>query len=258
MASTDRFGYEWDKYDFILPHYEEQFLKWVYPLQKEDFKGKKVLDAGCGMGRNSLWPLKYGAEKVVAFDADERSVKAARRNLSDFENAKVDFGDIYTYNPNEEFDIVFSIGVIHHLKDPKKALQNLAKYVKPGGKLLIWVYGYEGNEWIVKYINPLRKYIFSKLPVNFVHILAYIFSIPLYLYVKIFPQKRPYLKQLKGFTFKHIHSIVFDQLIPEIANYWTKEQALSLFEELEGIKNVKIYPVNNLSWTVTGEKIESN
>ncbi len=115
-------------------------------------------------------------------------------------------------------------------------------------------FGYEGNEWIVKYVNPVRKYITSKLPVSLVHLLTYCVSIPLYLFLKLFPQKRPYLKQLKTFTFVHIHSIAFDQLIPEVANYWTKEEAQTLLANIPGITNVQITPVNGLSWTVIGEK----
>ena len=60
MASEDRFGYEWDKYSDIYPDYEQQFLNWISPLDSEDFIGKDILDAGCGMGRNSYYALQYG------------------------------------------------------------------------------------------------------------------------------------------------------------------------------------------------------
>lgn len=254
MASSDRFGYEWDKYDFMLPQYEEQFLKWIHPLTKEDFKGTVVMDAGCGMGRNSYWPLTYGARTVIAFDRDDRSLNAARENLKNFDNVQIAFGDIKTYRSPEPVDIAFSIGVVHHLRQPDVALRNLAASVKPGGKLLMWVYGYEGNEWIVRYINPIRKLITSKLPESVVHFLTYFCSVPLFVFLKLFPQRRPYLKQLKGFTFKHIHSIAFDQLIPEVANYWTKEEARKLFTDIPELTDVSIYPANVLSWTVIGTK----
>lgn len=122
LGSTDRFGYEWNKYSKIIPEYEIQFLKWVFPLKKTDFKGKAVLDAGCGMGRNSYWLLTYGAKKVLAFDFDKRTVEAARKNLSKFTNAKVEFNSIYDIKFENEFDVAFSIGVIHHLQFPRKAV----------------------------------------------------------------------------------------------------------------------------------------
>ena len=77
MASEDRFGYEWDRYSDIYPEYEQQFLNWISPLDSEDFIGKDILDAGCGMGRNSYYALQYGAKYVTAFDAEMRSVQAS-------------------------------------------------------------------------------------------------------------------------------------------------------------------------------------
>lgn len=79
MASTERFGYEWNKFDKIIPDYETNFLKWVYPFKPKDFRNKRVLDAGCGTGRNSYWPLIYGAKEVVAFDYDKRTVSVAKK-----------------------------------------------------------------------------------------------------------------------------------------------------------------------------------
>ena len=72
MASQERFGFEWKIYSSIEPNHEIQFKRWVYPLSEKDFFGKDVLDAGCGMGRNSYWPLKWGAKSVTAFDFDKK------------------------------------------------------------------------------------------------------------------------------------------------------------------------------------------
>jgi len=254
MGSEKRFGYEWNKYNAMDSNYEIQFRKWINPLKLEDFKNKRVLDAGCGMGRNSYWSLKYGAKELVAFDFDERSVAATKKTLFCFDNASVNFKSIYEILWQDKFDIVFCIGVIHHLKNPKKAINNLIKAIKPGGKILIWVYGYKGNEWIVKLVSPVRKVITSKLPLWLVHFLSYFISIPLWFLVKIFKGPGLYLGQLSNFKFWHIHSIVFDQLIPKVANYWTKQEVLNLFKDFNNLKNIEIYSVNNNSWTILGEK----
>jgi SAM-dependent methyltransferase len=253
MGSEKRFGYEWQKYHQIDPNYEIQFLKWISPFGPEIFKGKRVLDAGCGMGRNSYWILKYGAEKVVAFDFDKRSVEAAKKNLSSFPNACVEFKSIYDISWEDEFDIVICIGVIHHLENPKLAIENLIKAAKPGGLILIWVYGYEGNEWIVRLISPIRVHFTSKIPPSILHFLTYFLSIPLWCFLKIFPQKSPYFNQISKFRFYHIHSIVFDQLLPAIANYYKKEEAYQLLAE-HNLKNVSISSCNQNSWTVYGYK----
>ena len=253
MSSEKRFGYQWQKYNQIDPNYKIQFKKWIKPFKLNDFKGKKVLDAGCGMGRNSFWSLKYGAKELVAFDYDKRSVNVAKKNLACFKNAKVEFKSIYEIDYKDEFDIAFSIGVIHHLENPKLAIKKLIQAVKPGGLILIWVYGYENNKWIVKFINPLRIHLTSKLPLTILHLLSYCFSSFLYAFVKIFPKKSLYLKQISQFKFSSINCIVFDQLLPKIANYYTKEEAKRLLVEHK-LKNININHTNQNSWTIYGYK----
>lgn len=254
MSSPERFGYEWNKYSEIVPQYELQFSRWVYPLKKADFIGQTVLDAGCGMGRNSYWSLQWGARQLVAFDFDERSVQTARKNLANFPQAQVVFKNIYNVDWQEDFDIVFSIGVIHHLQDPSLALKKLVNSLKTGGKLVVWVYSLEGNEWIVRFIDPIRKHLTSKLPVFWVDMLSHFFSVPLWAAVKVFRGPSLYFQQLALFKFWHIHSIVFDQLIPRVAHYWQKEELICLFKEI-GLSDFEIYRTeNNVGWTIVGVK----
>ncbi len=256
MASSERFGYEWDTYSEIDPYkeqYKDQFLNWMHPHGSDFFKGKKVLDAGCGMGRNSYWCVELGAKELVAFDLDERSVNAATKTLSSFPHAKVVTSDIYSLPWRDEFDIVFSIGVIHHLEDPKKALNSLHTTLKPGGTLHIWVYGKEGFETFVKVLQPVRRYISSKMPLSLLHALTYMVSIPLYIYLHTRKtHSRSYFNQLRTFKLGHLHSIIFDQLLPSIARYYTKDEAYAL---LDGFRNVEVYaPPNNNGWIVKGMK----
>lgn len=254
MSSQNRFGYEWDKYSWVTEDYEKQFLNWTSPTQPSDWEGKNVLDVGCGMGRNSFWPMKFGASAVTAFDFDERSVERAKQTLKAYPSAQVLFKSVYDIAWENEFDIAFSIGVIHHLKDPKHAVHNMVRALKPGGKLLVWVYGYEGNEWIVRYVDPVRINITSKLPVALVHFLAYFCSIPLYLFVKITKGPSAYLKQLSTFNFWHVHSIVFDQLIPDVANYWKQDEVRALVEGLS-LTDVDVSaPPNKSGWILTAIK----
>ncbi len=252
MASFNRFGYEWSKYSRIIPLYEEQFKAWIKPLTPADFKGLRVLDGGCGTGRNSLWPAKYGAAEVVAFDVDPRSVAVARRNLAAYANAKVCEHSLYDIPFSDEFDLAFSIGVIHHVDDPRKAVGNLVKAVKPDGRVLIWVYGREGYTFIKILVNAARK-ICCHVPIGLLNVLTMPFSFLWWSYIKVFPQRHPYHALLKPAPFWHIHSILFDQLLPEIANYWTKEQSVALFDGLP-VEIEHVTWVNRGSWTVVARK----
>ena len=86
------------------------------------------------------------------------------------------------------------------------------------------------------------------------HFLSYIFSIPLFCYVKLFSNSSKYIKQISKFSYYHIHSIVFDQLIPEISNYWKKEEVVNLVSN-NNLLDIKIYkPPNNMGWIATGIK----
>ena len=54
-------------------------------------------------------------------------------------------------------------------------------------------------------------------------------------------------------TFSHLRSIVFDQMIPSIAHYYKRQEAIDLLES-SGLINIKIHNVNDMSWPVRGEK----
>lgn len=255
MSSQERFGYQWNKYSWMTPVYEKQFRNWTQPLTPDDWKGKNVLDAGSGMGRNSYWPLKWGASTLTAFDYDERSVSRTKETLKEFSNATVLFKSVYEIDWKNEFDIAFSIGVIHHLEKPRTAVERIVDALKPGGRLLLWVYSYEGNEWIVRFVDPVRKNITSRLPLPLVHVLAYGCTVPLFLFVKIARGPGPYFKQLATFDFWHIHNIVFDQLIPRIAHYWTRDEVRRLVDGF-AVQDVTVEPTpKGTGWILIAKKI---
>lgn len=252
-GSSDRFSREWTAYREILPEHEGQFLRWVHPLVPESFRGARVLDAGCGTGRNSFWPLRYGAASVDAFDVAPETAEVARRNLAGFPNASVRCLSLHEFADRDRYDIAFSIGVIHHLERPKEALRRLCDAVRPGGRLLIWVYGREGNEWMLWAVQWLRS-VACRMPFGLVDSLARGLSLPVHLGSKAFGNRHPYFGALARFGLRHVHAIVVDQLIPRIAHYWTREEALALFEGLP-LGDVQAHRVNRNSWTVTGVKV---
>lgn len=252
MASEEKFSVEWQIYNKILPEYEGQFRKWIGPLKPEDFKGKMILDAGCGNGRNSFWALKYGASQVIAFDHDKKTVQVAKHNLAAFKNATVYYGTIYNIPFRNKFDIVFSIGVIHHLEKPKLAVKQLIKATKPGGRILIWVYGLEGNENLVLVINAIRT-ITRFLPPKVIRLVAFFPAVLVYLHSRLVKSRHAYMTLMKNFSFSNIHSIVFDQLLPQIAKYYTKNEALKLMESGK-LKTVRPVRVNGNSWAILGIK----
>jgi SAM-dependent methyltransferase len=252
-GATDRFGYAWQTYTDLLPAYEEQFRRWTVLLTPEDWKDKDFLDVGCGMGRNSYWPLTYGARSCVATDMDRRTVSAAANTLRKFPNAEVRQVSVYEIPWRNRFDITFSIGVIHHLEFPALALGRMVAATKPGGKVLIWVYGRENNDWIVRIFDPLRKAIFSRMPVAIVHHLSIYPTAALWLLLRIGIGRIAYFRLLQQLTFRHLRSIVFDQMIPKIAHYWPRDTVHCLMEEA-GMVDIRLAWVNEMSWTAIGTR----
>jgi SAM-dependent methyltransferase len=253
QGSPERFGYSWDRYSEILPDHEEQFLRWTQPLTKEDWKGVRFLDAGCGIGRNSFWPLRYGAAAGVLIDVDERSLARARNNLAGFPNASVRYHSIYDLVESDAFDIVFSIGVVHHLEFPDRAVKRLVEAAKPGGRVLVWLYGRENNGWIVRFADPLRKALFSKLPPWLVHLLSWPATAALWFALRLGLGPIDYFKLLRRFSFRHLRAIVFDHMIPRIARYYRKSEAEALLRDA-GLVDVNAIWVNQMSWAVCGRK----
>ena len=104
-----------------------------------DLRGKRVLDAGCGMGRFAEVCADAGAE-VHAVDLST-AVEAAFRNLGHRPNIRVYQADIMNLPfPEESFDFIYSIGVLHHTPSTKAAFLNLPALLKSGGAIAIWVY----------------------------------------------------------------------------------------------------------------------
>lgn len=252
-SGKNRFGYEWSRYPEIIPLYEEQFRAWTQPIPESAWKGCRVLDAGCGTGRNSLWPLKYGASEVVAFDVDPRTVDVARGNLAGKANARVIQSSIYDIPFENEFDIGFSIGVIHHLPDPKAAVERLVRAVKPGGTVLIWVYGWEGHTLAKVLVDAVRR-VTCRVPLPVLNAILTPVSWLLWMGMRILPWRHPYMRQFRSASFRHVHSILFDQLLPEIAHYWKKEEALALFRDCP-VRDLAATWTNRISWTVVCRKV---
>ena len=252
LDTSKRFGFEWDRYRDFFPHYEKQFLGGIQPLTSSDFEGKDVLDAGCGMGRNSYWAAKYGARSILAVDYSELALASARETLAGLPGTRVERFSLYDLPHQQHFDLCFSIGVIHHLEHPRLAVEKLLQTLRPGGKLVVWLYGYEGNELYLRFFRPLHP-LLRRLPPALVHTLAYLASAPLFLGLKLPVAKSEYLDLVRHFPFRHLHKIVFDQLLPDIAHYYRRHEVEALFAGLDWAK-LEIHHNRGYSWTVIGEK----
>ncbi len=143
-AYAESFGFEWNKHkhtqlDTGQSKESEMTFAQKTGLTAGQIKGKSVLDAGCGMGRFADVVSRWGG-KVVAIDLS-KAVEAAFGNLANRQNVAVLQADAFKLPFRENsFDIIYSIGVLHHTPDCEQAFRSLTKFLKPGGKIVIWVY----------------------------------------------------------------------------------------------------------------------
>jgi SAM-dependent methyltransferase/uncharacterized protein YbaR (Trm112 family) len=98
-----------------------------------------VLDAGCGPASVSRQIARHGARAVVAMDVSD-SINAVNDQTSDLANVHPIQADLFAAPLRAAFDLVWSMGVIHHTNDAARAFQALTRYVRPGGTLFVWVY----------------------------------------------------------------------------------------------------------------------
>lgn len=249
------FAYSWGRYPAGNPYTEEQWRDWILPLGPDDFEGKLVLDAGCGLGGFAEHALAWGARQVVGVDLSS-AVDAARERLG----RRVDLvqADLYRlpFAPGT-FDLAYAIGVLHHLPDPEGGFREVSRAVRPGGLVFAWVYGREGNGWIVHVVDPLRRRVFSLLPRG---LLKWGISLPLALL--LFPllklarvtRRMPYgdyFRWLGRRELAFVHGVVFDHLVAPTTHYVRREEFAGWFERA-GLVDVAICWRNRNSWRGLG------
>jgi SAM-dependent methyltransferase len=133
------YSLQWNTFRVVRPEEDRATFRARTGLGEVELAGELVLDAGCGMGRYLRVASGLGA-RVVGIDLS-RSVDAARDMTRDQAGVFVIQGDLLR-PPFAEgtFDHVYSLGVLDHTPDPRGAFLGLARLLKPGGRIAIWVY----------------------------------------------------------------------------------------------------------------------
>lgn len=118
-----------------IPRFAE-FARW---------KGKGVLEIGCGIGTDTMNFARHGA-RVTAVDLSAHSVEIARRRAQVYgleDQIRFYVGnaeELSTFVPLEAYDLVYSFGVIHHTPHPDRVIGQVRRYLHAGGTLKVMVY----------------------------------------------------------------------------------------------------------------------
>ena len=118
--------------------------------QKQDIR---ILDAGCGSGVGTEYLVHLNPQaQVVGIDLSAGTLEVAKKRCQSSGADRVEFHHLSIYDVDKipgEFDLINCVGVLHHLPDPIRGIEALAKKLAPGGLMHIFVYG-ELGRWEIQ------------------------------------------------------------------------------------------------------------
>jgi len=243
------FGYEWQAFSEMLPDYESNFLWYFERFSPEEFRGQRILDAGCGTGRHTYY-MSQLAREVVAMDLSQAIEVAARNNRAN-ENTHFIQADIYHPPfPPDSFDFIYSLGVLHHLPDPEKGFRSLLGLLRAGGFANIYLYwNLEGEAaWkrgLLHVVTGVRL-VTTRIPHTLLKKASWVaaalfevmFVTPARILDKV-PLTRPLaarvpLGHYRRYSFRVLYTDQFDRFSAPIENRYSRAEVAGWFERAGG------------------------
>lgn len=230
-------------------------------LDLSALQGARVAEIGSGTGRIVRMLLEAGAAHVFAVEPSA-AMDVLRRNLADVSTQVTPMHVTGEGLPAAlDLDFVFSIGVLHHVPDPDPVVAAARAALRPGGRILVWLYGHEGNGLYLALARPLRA-LTTRLPRAALLATAAVLDRTLDVYRWLcrkapaswpLPLRGYLLRVLDPLTRAQRRLVIYDQLNPSYARYYRAEEARALLER-NGFREVRLHHRHGYSWTVIGEK----
>jgi len=224
QRTADAFASSWNNLPVGSVYTAEQVADWFAPLGPDDVRGRRVLEMGCGNASLMVHVARWEPARLDGIDLGG-SVDSARANLtaSGARNWSVERADLVSYS-SDGYDVAYSIGVLHHLAEPRRGFDAVLRNTRPGGRFHCWVYAREGNGVVIGLVDPLRR-VASRLPWWITKYgLATPLVFPYYLYAKLLRAMagRPWLRSAPLYEyslwiaereFAFFRHVAFDQLV---------------------------------------------
>ena len=148
------FGFQWNRYEVAHADEDRNTFLAKTGMSAESLAGLKVLDAGCGGGRYCRTAAQAGA--IVTGADHSAAVEKASSLCGHLDSVKLVQADLKRLPfPEQSFDVAFSIGVMHHDVDTRAVFDAVARMVRPGGRMAVWLY--RRNTWWQEAINRFLR-----------------------------------------------------------------------------------------------------
>jgi len=237
---------------------QELFQDMLGPLVPRDaLRGARVADVGSGTGRIVRMLLDAGAAHVIAVEPSA-GIGPLRENLKDAgERVEILHAAGDALPPRGDRDFVVSIGVIQFIEDPLPTLSAARAALRPGGRLVIWVYALEGNELYVRAVQALRT-VTTRLPHAALSALCGFLNVCVDVYIaacRFLPlPMRDYMRNTLARVSRDKRRLtIYDQLNPTYARYYREDELRALLEAA-GFEDVALHHRRGYSWTAVGTR----
>lgn len=260
QRTADSFAYEWRKFGVLREQWRKNFIDYMQPHPPESFVGRLVLDVGTGSGRHALQAALLGA-RVVAVDIGG-SIDVARANLPAAALTVQADAERLPFAPGS-FDFVMSVGVLHHLPVPERALAQIAPLARPGGSVHIYVYWMPERRWQARVLAGVAAV--RRMTVRLPHPLLHALCIPLaallavgvvwpYRLLRRSPRARPLaealpLKTYADYPFAVLVNDQFDRFSAPLERRYRREEVQAMLAGA-GLVEVRVLP--NHGWIGDG------
>jgi SAM-dependent methyltransferase len=254
VDTVDDFGKQWTRYRVVSADVEsdEFFQDILGPLMTlQELEGQSVADVGAGNGRFTTI-LARRARRVLSIEPSEAMSNNIERN-SAFENVEFLQARAEELDVPASVDVAFCIGVLHHIPDMVAALAGMRRLLRPGGRVVVWVYGREGNSLYLMFAHALRS-VTVHLPDRLLHAISGGLVLPIKVYGRCcasatwLPMAAYFNKVLGRCDAETLRVNVFDQLNPRTARYLTRADLFELLS-VAGFEDSRFHHRHGYSWT---------
>lgn len=267
-AVVAAFGEEWLKFSNFKEADINQFGDEYFDIADESILNKNtyVLDMGCGSGRFSRY-LSSRVGFIEAMDPSE-AIWAAEKLLCGIDNVRMISASADSIPfADDTFDLVMSIGVLHHIPDTQMAMKNCVNKVKPGGHFFVYLYYNLDNRGfafrlLFKVVSLIRKFI-SSLPSGLKKFMCDLLAILVYMPIitagKLFDKtgfkglaKKLPLSYYQDKSFFIIRNDALDRFGTRLEHRFSKAEIKEMMESC-GLTHVR-FSENKPYWHAIGKK----